>query len=248
GHRAGRPVRGYPGRQSSPGARGRRQRVDALCQVARDRCGARSGEGEPQGTGRARARVDRSTDEQARVRGSRGRAEHGDRRGRAANRCRHSRRPGGARRGVVGARAAIRGWDWTRRGALRAGAGRGDAGVRGERLMIRVAVAGAAGRMGQTVCQAIEGAVDMEVVARGAPALGTSVAGALSCSPEVMVDFTVPETALANARAAVDAGVHAVIGTTGYDPAQLASLQGSKANVFVAPNFAIGAVLMMQFA
>jgi len=114
--------------------------------------------------------------------------------------------------------------------------------------MIRVAVAGAAGRMGQTVCHAVEGAGDMELVARADPALGTSVAAALSCGPEVMVDFTVPETALANARAAVDAGVHAVIGTTGYDPAQLASLQGSKANVFVAPNFAIGAVLMMQFA
>jgi 4-hydroxy-tetrahydrodipicolinate reductase len=114
--------------------------------------------------------------------------------------------------------------------------------------MIRVAVAGAAGRMGRTVCQAIEGAADMDLVARADPALGTNVADALASSPEVMVDFTVPETALANARAAVDAGVHAVIGTTGYDPAELESFRGSKANVFIAPNFAIGAVLMMNFA
>jgi 4-hydroxy-tetrahydrodipicolinate reductase len=63
---------------------------------------------------------------------------------------------------------------------------------------------------------------------------------------EVLVDFTVPDTAVANARQAVAAGVHVVIGTTGFDVAQLRGIEG--ANVFVAPNFAIGAVLMMQFA
>jgi 4-hydroxy-tetrahydrodipicolinate reductase len=114
--------------------------------------------------------------------------------------------------------------------------------------MIRVAVAGAAGRMGRTACEAVEGAEDLELVAQADPALGTRIADALASSPDVMVDFTVPETALANARAAVDAGVHAVIGTTGYDPGQLELFRGSKANVFIAPNFAIGAVLMMQFA
>ncbi len=114
--------------------------------------------------------------------------------------------------------------------------------------MIRVAVAGAAGRMGQTVCDAVQGADDMELVARADPALGTSVAEALAAGPAVLVDFTVPDTALANAREAVDAGVHAVIGTTGYDPAALDGFRGAGANVFVAPNFAIGAVLMMQFA
>ena len=112
--------------------------------------------------------------------------------------------------------------------------------------MIRVAVAGAAGRMGQTVCAAVEGAEDMELVARADPALGTSVDQALEQRPEVLVDFTVPETAAENARRAVKAGVHVVIGTTGFDLSQLDELEG--ANVFVAPNFAIGAVLMMRFA
>jgi 4-hydroxy-tetrahydrodipicolinate reductase len=112
--------------------------------------------------------------------------------------------------------------------------------------MIRVAVAGAAGRMGETVCRAVEGAGDMELVARADPALGTSLTEALESAPEVMVDFTVPASALANAREAVAAGVHVVLGTTGFDLDELRQLSG--ANVFVAPNFAIGAVLMMQFA
>ncbi|MGO9819361.1 MAG: 4-hydroxy-tetrahydrodipicolinate reductase [Solirubrobacteraceae bacterium] len=114
--------------------------------------------------------------------------------------------------------------------------------------MIHVAVAGAAGRMGQTVCEAVEGADDMELVARADPALETTVAQALAEGPDVMVDFTVPGTALANAREAVQAGVHVVIGTTGWDASELESFRGAGANVFVAPNFAIGAVLMMQFA
>ena len=112
--------------------------------------------------------------------------------------------------------------------------------------MIRVAVAGAAGRMGETVCRAVEGAADMELVARADPALGTSVADALAERPEVIVDFTIPTTVVENARLAASAGVHVVIGATGFDHAALAGLRG--ANVFVAPNFAIGAVLMMQFA
>ena len=114
--------------------------------------------------------------------------------------------------------------------------------------MIRVAVAGAAGRMGSTVCEAVTAAQDMELVARADPALGVSVAEALAGRPEVLVDFTLPSTAVANAREAVAAGVHAVIGTTGFDVGELAGLSGAGANVFVAPNFAIGAVLMMQFA
>jgi 4-hydroxy-tetrahydrodipicolinate reductase len=113
---------------------------------------------------------------------------------------------------------------------------------------IRVAVAGAAGRMGQTVCDAVEGADDMELVARADPALDTTLTQALAQRPDVLVDFTVPGTAVANAREAVAAGVHVVIGTTGFDPAELSDLAGAQANVFIAPNFAIGAVLMMQFS
>src|SRR5215211_2200403 len=63
---------------------------------------------------------------------------------------------------------------------------------------------------------------------------------------DVVVDFTTPDAALENALACVRAGVHAVVGTTGWDPSPLRSESG--ANVFVAPNFAIGAVLMMRFA
>jgi 4-hydroxy-tetrahydrodipicolinate reductase len=114
--------------------------------------------------------------------------------------------------------------------------------------MVRVAVAGAAGRMGETVCQAVTGADDMELVARADPALGTSVTEALAAEPDVLVDFTVPDTALRNAREAIDAGVHVVIGTTGFDVRELEEFRNAKANLFVAPNFAIGAVLMMQFA
>jgi 4-hydroxy-tetrahydrodipicolinate reductase len=114
--------------------------------------------------------------------------------------------------------------------------------------LIRVAVAGAAGRMGATVCEAVSGAEDMELVARADPALGTSLAEALDRGPDVLVDFTVPDTALANARQAVAAGIHVVIGTTGFDATELADMRGAGANVFVAPNFAIGAVLMMKFA
>ena len=111
--------------------------------------------------------------------------------------------------------------------------------------MIRVAVAGAAGRMGATVCAAVEEAEDMELTGRADPQLDTPVADVLG-DADVLVDFTQPETAAANAREAVAAGVHAVIGTTGFDVDELRGLDG--ANVFVAPNFAIGAVLMMRFA
>src|SRR6204780_3534127 len=114
---------------------------------------------------------------------------------------------------------------------------------------IRVAVAGAAGRMGETVCQAVDGADDMELVARADPALNLTLTQALADSrPDVLVDFTIPSTAVANAHEAVAAGVHVVIGTTGFAPDALDDLRGAGANVFVAPNFAIGAVLMMQFA
>jgi 4-hydroxy-tetrahydrodipicolinate reductase len=113
---------------------------------------------------------------------------------------------------------------------------------------IRVVVAGAAGRMGETVCRAVEGADDMELVGRADPRLDTSVADTLAAEPDVLVDFTLPDSALANAREAAHAGVHVVIGTTGFDVNALDELHDSPANIFVAPNFAIGAVLMMQFA
>jgi 4-hydroxy-tetrahydrodipicolinate reductase len=114
--------------------------------------------------------------------------------------------------------------------------------------VIEVAVAGAAGRMGSTVCAAVEGAPDMQLVARADPSLGVSVEEALNTRPDVMVDFSIPATAVENARAAITAGVHVVIGTTGFDLDELRAVPSARANVFVAPNFAIGAVLMMKFA
>jgi 4-hydroxy-tetrahydrodipicolinate reductase len=125
--------------------------------------------------------------------------------------------------------------------------------------MIAVTVAGAAGRMGQTVCAAVEGAADMELVGRADPLLDVGLAQVLEQrKPEVVVDFTRPDTALQNALECLRAGAHVVIGTTGFDmeslAARVAALEADsaagapRANVFVAPNFAIGAVLMMRFA
>jgi 4-hydroxy-tetrahydrodipicolinate reductase len=101
--------------------------------------------------------------------------------------------------------------------------------------------------MGQTVCGAVEGAEDLVLTGRADPALNTPLSSVLG-DADVLVDFTVPASAVANAREAIAAGVHVVIGTTGFDPAELGDLAGAAANVFIAPNFAIGAVLMMQFA
>jgi 4-hydroxy-tetrahydrodipicolinate reductase len=114
--------------------------------------------------------------------------------------------------------------------------------------VIRVAVAGAAGRMGQTVCAAVEGADDMRLTGRADPALGVAVADVLG-DAEVLVDFTQPDQAAANAVEALSAGVHVVIGTSGFDQdAVRSAAEGSSARAFFAPNFAIGAVLMMRFA
>jgi 4-hydroxy-tetrahydrodipicolinate reductase len=117
--------------------------------------------------------------------------------------------------------------------------------------VIAVAVAGAAGRMGETVCAAVDGADDMQLAGRADPLLGVSVAEALA-DADVLVDFTTPDTALENALSCIDAGVHAVIGTTGFDLQALRDAAFAQSprrcNALVAPNFAIGAVLMMRFA
>jgi 4-hydroxy-tetrahydrodipicolinate reductase len=114
--------------------------------------------------------------------------------------------------------------------------------------VIRVAVAGAAGRMGQTVCAAVEGADGMELTGRADPALDTTVADVLG-EADVLVDFTQPDQAAANAQQALVAGVHVVIGTSGFDQDTVRdAAAASEAKAFFAPNFAIGAVLMMRFA
>jgi 4-hydroxy-tetrahydrodipicolinate reductase len=110
---------------------------------------------------------------------------------------------------------------------------------------IRVAVAGADGRMGRAVVAAVEGAEDLELTGRADPALGIELADVLS-DADVVVDFTRPDTVVPNALQCLEAGVHVVVGTSGWDVDALRGRPG--ANVFFAPNFAIGAVLMMRFA
>jgi len=117
--------------------------------------------------------------------------------------------------------------------------------------VIKVAVSGAAGRMGGTVCEAVEAAGDMELVGRADPRLDTPLADLLA-DAEVVVDFTTPDAAPDNALECVAAGVHVVLGTTGFDLDALgAAVERERtggANVLIAPNFAIGAVLLMEFS
>jgi 4-hydroxy-tetrahydrodipicolinate reductase len=113
--------------------------------------------------------------------------------------------------------------------------------------MTRVAVLGARGRMGAEVVRAVEAAEDLDLVA--AYDVGEAVD---LTQAEVVVDFTHPDAVMGNLRTCVEAGVHAVVGTTGFDVGRLeelrALLAGTRVNVLVAPNFGIAAVLMMQFA
>ena len=113
--------------------------------------------------------------------------------------------------------------------------------------MMRVAVLGAKGRMGSEVVRAVEGADDLEL------AIALDVGDELDLAGvDVAVDFTHPDAVMDNLRACVAAGVHAVVGTTGFTDERLAELrellQDSETGILIAPNFGIAAVLMMQFA
>ena len=113
---------------------------------------------------------------------------------------------------------------------------------------IKVVVSGAAGRMGEAASNAVEDAEDMELVGRADPELETAVTTFLA-QADVMIDFTTPEAAPVNVLEAIEAGVHAVVGSTGFDLDELRAAvedSESRANCFVAPNFAIGAVLLME--
>jgi 4-hydroxy-tetrahydrodipicolinate reductase len=118
--------------------------------------------------------------------------------------------------------------------------------------VIRVAVLGAKGRVGAEVVKAVEAADDLELVA--AVDVEDDVAASLASSgAQVAVDFTHPDAVMDNVRACVSAGVHAVVGTTGWDDDRLATVRGwldgsPGTGVLVAPNFGIAAVLMMRFA
>ncbi|WP_084129927.1 4-hydroxy-tetrahydrodipicolinate reductase [Demequina sp. NBRC 110055] len=117
--------------------------------------------------------------------------------------------------------------------------------------MINVAVLGASGRMGSTVVEAVTAAEDMQVVAR--LDASDSVADAARAQASVAVDFTVPEASEANVHALIDAGVHAVVGTSGWTQDAVARVEEHlrerpEIGVLIAPNFALGAVLAMRFA
>ena len=124
-----------------------------------------------------------------------------------------------------------------------------------DRRQLAVAVLGAKGRMGSTVCRAVEAAADLRLV--GAYDVGDDL-GDLG-GADVVVEFSVPDASLANVSACVARGAHVVVGTTGWDDAKLAELRaavaaapparsGTGVGVLIAPNFALGAILMMSFA
>ena len=126
--------------------------------------------------------------------------------------------------------------------------------------MIRVGVLGAAGRMGREVRRAVASADDLEIVAAvdpqhgGEDADGLEIAGSIDAltAAEVAVDFTHPSAVMENIRWCLANGTHVVVGTTGLRPEDLDEVrtlaEGADANCVIAPNFALGAVLLLRFA
>ena len=117
--------------------------------------------------------------------------------------------------------------------------------------MINVAVLGARGRMGAEVVKAVSGAKDLKLVAE--LDLGDSLDQLISSKAQVVVDFTTPDSVMANLEFLISHSVHAVVGTTGFDAARIKKVEAllsanPTVGVLIAPNFAIGAVLMMEFA
>lgn len=115
----------------------------------------------------------------------------------------------------------------------------------------KVGVLGAQGKVGREVCAAVEAADDLELVAR--IDVDDDLADLVSAGAEAVVDFTHPDVVMANLAFCIEHGIHAVVGTTGFDDDRLATLRSqleghAEVGVLIAPNFSIGAVLMMRFA
>jgi 4-hydroxy-tetrahydrodipicolinate reductase len=115
----------------------------------------------------------------------------------------------------------------------------------------RIGVLGAKGKVGTQVCRAVEAADDLELAA--ALDVDDRLQQLVDAGVEAVVDFTHPEAVMANLEFCIGHGIHAVVGTTGFDDGRLASVEGWLADarevgVLIAPNFSIGAVLMMRFA
>lgn len=116
---------------------------------------------------------------------------------------------------------------------------------------IRVGVLGAKGKVGQAICAAVEAATDLELVA--AVDRDDSLEDFVTSRAQVVVDFTHPDVVMGNLQFLVEHGIHAVVGTTGFDEARLDRVRAwlaakPEVGVLIAPNFAIGAVLSMRFA
>ena len=118
-------------------------------------------------------------------------------------------------------------------------------------MSIKVAVLGAKGRMGSEACKAVSSAADLELVAQ--IDLGDSLDLLTTSGARVIVDFTHPDSVMGNLEFAIKNGISVVVGTTGFDEGKLAQIKGwlatqPKVGALIAPNFGLGAVLMMQFA
>ena len=119
------------------------------------------------------------------------------------------------------------------------------------RVTLSVGVLGAKGKVGSAVCAAVEAEDDLELVAQ--VDAGDDLRSLVDGGATVVVDFTHPDAVMDNLRFCVEHGIHAVVGTTGFDDERLETLRGWLADspstgVLIAPNFSIGAVLMMRFA
>ena len=117
--------------------------------------------------------------------------------------------------------------------------------------VIKVGVLGGRGRVGSEVCRAVEAADDTDLVA--VVDVDDELDALVTSGAEVVVDFTHPDAVMDNLEFCIDHGIHAVVGTTGFDDERLATVRGwleasPKTGVLIAPNFAIGAILMMRFA
>jgi 4-hydroxy-tetrahydrodipicolinate reductase len=117
--------------------------------------------------------------------------------------------------------------------------------------MIKVGVLGARGRMGAEVVKAVSEAADLELVA--SLDIGDSLDQLKTSGAQVVVDFTTPDSVMANLEYLISNGINSVVGTTGFDADRISKLEkmiaaNPKVGVLIAPNFAIGAVLMMEFA
>lgn len=118
-------------------------------------------------------------------------------------------------------------------------------------MNIKVGVLGAKGRMGSEVVRAVTAAPDLTLVA--SLDVGDSLERLLETKAQVIVDFTTPDSVMANLEFAIQHGIHAVVGTTGFDSARIARIESLSAmnpevGVLIAPNFGLGAVLMMEFS